>query len=31
MFMKLDELTAIKDKVDSMCVTTGSASSAFAS
>ena len=29
--MKLIELTAIKDKVDSMCVTSASASSAFAS
>ena len=29
--MKLDELTAIKDKVDSMCVTSASAASAFAS
>ena len=31
MLMKLDEITAIKDKVDSMCVTSASASSAFAS
>ena len=31
MLMKLDELTAIKDKVDSMCVTSASASSALAS
>ena len=31
MLMKLDELTVIKDKVDSMCVTSASASSAFAS
>ena len=31
MLMKLDQLTAIKDKVDSMCVTSASASSAFAS
>ena len=31
MLMKLDELTAIKDKVDSICVTSASASSAFAS
>ena len=31
LLMKLDELTAIEDKVDSMCVTSPSASSAFAS
>ena len=31
MLMKLGEFTAIKDKVDSMCVTSASASSAFAS
>ena len=31
MLMKLDELTAIKDKVNSMCVTSASASSAFES
>ena len=31
MLMKLDELTAIKDKVDSMCATSASALSAFAS
>ena len=31
MLIKLDELTAINDKVDSMCVTSASASSAFAS
>ena len=31
MLMKLEELTATKNKVDSMCVTSASASSAFAS
>ena len=29
MLMKLDELAAIKDKVDSLCVTSASASCAF--